>query len=109
MEFVQIQWTAGSIDEARRIMRYLVQEREVAFAEIIPWVESVSMLNNQLETIQESKVYMVTAKDKLQRVKDVIAKGSSFQIAEVIVLPVLEINEDFLHWIQESLRIPVGN
>ncbi len=40
-EFIEIHWTSGSIDEARKVARYLVQERYVACAQITPWVESI--------------------------------------------------------------------
>ena len=36
-EFIEIHWTSGSIDEARKVARYLVQERYVACAQISPW------------------------------------------------------------------------
>lgn len=109
MELIQIQWTVASLDEARRLARYLIQERLAAKAEVIPWIESIVMLNNQLETSQESKIVILTAKELYGKVEEVLVKGASFEIAECIVFPVSQVNSDFLHWIEESLRIPVGN
>lgn len=68
-EFIEINWTSGSIDEARKVSRYLVQERLVACAQIIPWIESIYMWNNQLETTQESKVTLKTKRIFFDEIK----------------------------------------
>jgi hypothetical protein len=44
-DFIEIHWTSGSLDEARKISRYLVQKRYVACAKIVPWIESVYIPN----------------------------------------------------------------
>ena len=59
-EFIEIHWASGSIDEARKISRFLVQERYVACVQITPWIESIYLWNGQLETSQESKIVMET-------------------------------------------------
>jgi periplasmic divalent cation tolerance protein len=102
-EFIEIHWTAGSIDEARRVCRYLVQERLVACAQIIPWIESVYMWDNQLETSQESKITLKTASELLSEVKEVILKNSSYDVPEITVLDIQDGNEDYLSWISESV------
>ena len=71
-EFIEIHWTSGSLDEARKIARYLVQERFVACAQIIPWIESIYMWNNQLETAQESKIILKTAKANYEKIREII-------------------------------------
>ena len=53
-DLCEIRFTAGSLEEARLVARFLVQERLVADAKIVPWVESVSRWNGELDTAQES-------------------------------------------------------
>ena len=60
MNFIQIYWTCGSLDEARKISRQLVEAKLVACANIIPWVESIFIWNDQLDTSQETKVIFKT-------------------------------------------------
>ena len=69
-DFIEIQFTAGSIDEARKIVRFLAQERHIACGQIIPWIESVYMWDNKLKTTQESKVTLKTRADKYDIVKE---------------------------------------
>ena len=68
-QLIEIHWACGSIDEGRKVCRYLVQERYVACAEIIPWIESIYMWNNQLETSQESKVILRTRHSKYEAIR----------------------------------------
>ena len=82
--FIEIHWTCGSLDEARKISRYLVQERCVASAQIIPWLETIYMWNNQLETTQESQVIFITRADLFEKVKTIIQENASYQIPEII-------------------------
>lgn len=100
--FIEIHWTSGSIDEARKISRYLVQERLVACAQIVPWIESVYMWNNQLETTQESKITFKTRLDNYDAIKEVIQKNCSYDIPEITYMIIDGGNKAYLDWLAES-------
>jgi len=100
--FIEIHWTSGSIDEARKVCRYLVQEREVACAQIIPWVESIYMWNNQLETTQESKVVLKARADQFDTIKEVIIQNSSYEVPEITFRRIEGGNKEYLDWMEES-------
>jgi len=102
-DFVEVHWTAGSLDEARRVCRFLVKERLVACAQIIPWVESVYMWNNELETGQESKMILKTKRDLISKVKEVILDNSSYEVPEITVVEIVDGNEAYLEWVAESV------
>lgn len=101
-DYIEIYWTSGSIDEARKISRYLVQERFVACAQIIPWIESIYMWNNQLETTQETKIILKTRRDRFDEIKKIIMDNSSYQIPEIIFTSIDGGNTEYLNWIEES-------
>jgi periplasmic divalent cation tolerance protein len=101
-EFVELQWSSGSIDEARRVARYLVNERLVACVQIIPWIESVYQWNNQLETSQESKVLLKTRRDRAEEVIDVIKTNSSYEVPEILLFEIIGGNQEYLDWLKES-------
>lgn len=102
--FIEIKWTAGSIDEARKIARYLVQERLVACAQIIPWIESIYMWNNQLETGQESFVTCKTIADNYPLIEKIILENHSYQVPEIIQTPILGGNQAYLDWLSETTK-----
>ena len=101
-DFIEIHWTSGSIEEARKISRYLVQERLVACARIIPWVESISLLNGQLDTTQESKVSLVASKDQYEKVQKIIRENSTYQVPEITYQAIDGVNEEYLHWLNST-------
>ncbi|MBA3958420.1 MAG: divalent-cation tolerance protein CutA [Parachlamydiaceae bacterium] len=103
-EFIEIHWTSGSLDEARKVSRYLVQERLVACAQIIPWLESVYMWNNQLETAQESKIVLKAPKENYDLIREVIEKNCSYQVPEITYFVIDGGNRSYMNWMQESTK-----
>lgn len=99
---IEMQWTSGSIDLARKISRYLVQERLVACAQIIPWIESVYMWNNQLETTQETKIIMKTREHLAHKVMKIILENHTYEIPEITWRPIAGGNPEYLNWVQEN-------
>ncbi len=101
-EFIEIHWTSGNLDEARKISRYLVQERYAACAQIVPWIESIFMWNNQLETAQESKIVMKTRLEHYEKIKEIILQNSSYEVPEITYIKIAGGNKEYLDWIVES-------
>ena len=101
-EMIEIHWTTGSIDEARRVCRYLVQERLVACAQITPWQESIYMWDNKLETAQESKVTLKTSREHFEAIEKVILDNSSYELPEITWRLVDGGHEEYLKWVEES-------
>ena len=99
--FIEVTWTAGSIDEARRACRYLVQERLVACAQIVPWMESIYMWDNRLETTQESKVVLKTRLEKFERVRDVILSNTHYEVPEITYTIIEGGHQPYLDWLKE--------
>lgn len=107
MEFIEIHWTAGTLDELRRVCRYLVQERLVACVQIIPWVESIYMWNNQLETAQESLAILKTRKDLYDQIRTIIEENCSYEIPQILFYPIKGGNASYLKWMEEEVSLAI--
>lgn len=101
-EFIQIQWTAGSIEEARKVSRFLVQEGLVACAQMIPWIESVYIWNGEIETEQESKVIYKTLKENYNRIKTIIEQNCKYEVPEITYIHIDGGNQTYLDWLRAS-------
>lgn len=100
-QFIEIHWTAGSVDEARRISRVLVQEGFVASAQIIPWIESIYMWDQKLETAQESKIVLKTTLESFGEIKELIEKNCSYEVPEITYRFIDGANQKYLDWMSE--------
>jgi periplasmic divalent cation tolerance protein len=101
-DLIEIHWTSGTIDEARKVSRFLAQERYIASAQIIPWVESIYMLDNKLETTQESKIIFKTVASNFDRIKEIIEKNCRYEVPEILLFKIEGGNEKYLSWLKES-------
>ncbi len=101
-EFIEIHWTSGSLDEARRVSRYLVQERYVACAQIIPWIESIFQWDNQLETSQESKIVLKTVAENYHKIREIIEQNCQYEVPEITWFTIAGGNKSYMDWLQET-------
>lgn len=108
-EFIEIHWSSGSIDEARKISRFLVQERYVACVQITPWIESIYLWNGQVETSQESKIILKTRKDLYEQIRKVIQENCTYQVPEITYQEIDGGNEEYLHWLRETTHHTTSN
>ena len=106
-DFIQIQWTTGSIEEARKVCRFLVQEKIVACAQIVPWIESIYLWNKQLETEQETKVVLKTHAQSYERVREVIMQNTKYELPEITWVEIAGGNEEYMKWLEDSVKEPV--
>lgn len=106
-EFIEIHWTSGSLDEARRVSRYLVQERLVASAQIVPWVESIYQLDNKLETTQESTIILKTRVENFDAIREVIEQNCKYEVPEILWFKIEGGNKSYLEWLEAAT--PAGS
>ena len=81
-----------------------MQTRLVACANIIPWVESVFMWNNELDTSQETKVIFKTRAERFEEVKEFILKNAKYEIPEILKVPITGGHEEYLNWVGENTK-----
>lgn len=103
-DFIEIHWTSGTLDEARHISRFLVQERYVACAQIIPWIESIFQWDNQLETVQESKIVFKTRLENYDKIKEIIEQNCKYEVPEITWMRIEGGNQAYLNWLNESTK-----
>ena len=95
--------TAGSRPEARRIARALLEHRLVACANIVPGVESHYWWQGKLNHAREWLLVMKTRRSRFRAVERAVKQLHSYQVPEIIALPLAAGQADYLRWIDESL------
>lgn len=94
--------TTGSIDEARRIGISLLEQKLAACVNIVPGVESHFRWENQIESETENFLVVKTRKSRLAKITAAVKKLHSYDVPEIIALPIIGGNPDYLDWIDRE-------
>jgi len=102
-EFVVVFVTVGSADEGDRLARALVESRLAACVNRVRAVQSIYRWQGKIESSDEELLIVKTRRDLFERLKEKIQQLHSYQVPEIIALPIIEGNENYLRWLDEEL------
>ena len=92
----------GSQDEARRVARALVDTRVCACVNIVPGIQSIYRWQGAIQEETEWMLIIKTKRELFERLCTELRKNHSYEIPEVIAIPVVEGNHDYLDWIDRE-------
>jgi periplasmic divalent cation tolerance protein len=96
--------TVPTPDEASRIARALVEERLAACVNIVPGMRSVYRWRGAVEEADEILLVAKTTRASFWRLRDRVLALHSYEVPEVIAVPIERGNTEYLSWITESVR-----
>ena len=96
--------TCGSASEAGRIARALVEQRLAACVGISSSVRSVYRWGGKLCDDREVLLVIKTSRDLFDRVRRAVEKLHSYQVPEVVCLPMIDASPNYLNWLTASVR-----
>lgn len=98
--------TASSKKEARKIASALVKNKLAACVNIVGNIESVFRWQGKVEAAKEALLVIKSQKAKLQATIKLVRSLHSYDVPEVIALPIVGGYKRYLEWIDGSLRRP---
>jgi|HubBroStandDraft_1064217.scaffolds.fasta_scaffold02925_8 periplasmic divalent cation tolerance protein len=97
--------TCGSRTEARKIARALVGQRLAAcVSEIGVSVASTYRWKGKVEAAKEFLLLIKTSKKRFAAVRDAVLKLHSYEVPEIIALPIAAGSRAYLDWIATSVK-----
>ncbi len=93
--------TTGSVREAERISKLLVEEHLVACANVIPSVRSFYWWEGKVCQDAEALILMKTTADKLEDLKTHLVRLHSYEVPELIVTPIQDGLAPYMNWVVE--------
>lgn len=96
--------TAGSREEAEQIAESLVGEMLAACVNIIPGVTSVYRWQEKVQRDQEWLLVAKTHSDALDDLVQRVQELHSYDVPEIIALPLTGGSEAYLRWIDREVR-----
>lgn len=94
--------TTHDLTEAQRIAGLLLSERVAACVNIVPAVQSSFWWQGKIDSADESLLVVKTREKLLDELTEIVKKNHSYDVPEIIALPIIGGNEDYLNWIDEE-------
>lgn len=96
--------TVGSEAEARKIADLLLDHRKAACINIVPRVDSSFWWQGKVDSAQESLLIIKTRESLLPEVTRLVKEAHSYTVPEIVALPIIGGNEDYLKWLDDEVR-----
>jgi periplasmic divalent cation tolerance protein len=96
--------TTSSGEEARKIAMLLLEQRKAACVNIIPKVDSLFWWQGKIDSAHEGLLVVKTRVSLLSEVVEIVKTAHSYKVPEIIALPVIGGNEDYLNWIDKEVQ-----
>ena len=101
-EAIVVLVTASSVPEAKKISEKLVQKKLVACANIISPVASIFRWHDDICRESEALLILKTQKDRFEKIVSQVKKMHSYDVPEIIALPIVAGEQEFLNWIHQK-------
>jgi len=95
--------TASDKKEALKIVRRLLDERLIACANIGGPVSSLFLWEGKIDEANEFLVIMKSRKDLFKKLSELVKEIHSYEVPEVLELPIMEGLPSYLEWMSASL------
>jgi periplasmic divalent cation tolerance protein len=102
--YVVVLIVAANTAEARRISRALVSSRLAACVNVTGRVSSLFWWKGKTDKANEVLMMAKSTRAKLPRIIRLVRSLHSYDVPEIIAVPIVGGNRDYLDWIDGSIR-----
>ena len=96
--------TAESRGEALKLSKELLDRKKAACINIVPRVESLFTWNGKIDCEDEALLVVKTRASVLDELTALVKELHSYDVPEVIALPIIGGNEDYLKWVRDEVE-----
>lgn len=104
MEFIVIYCTVPNKNEGKEIAKALIKHKLVACVNIMDKIESMFLWDGQMMEEKEALLMIKTKREMFEDINSVIQKLHSYNVPEVVAVPVIEADSTYLKWIAHEVR-----
>jgi periplasmic divalent cation tolerance protein len=95
--------TCGSAKEADAIARRLVEKRLAACVNLLPGAKSIYHWKGEVEESAEVMLVIKSSRELFDELRVELEKVHSYEVPELIALPIVDGSEQYLEWIDREL------
>jgi periplasmic divalent cation tolerance protein len=96
--------TCASEEEAERLARSLLDARLAACVNVLPRARSFYRWKGAVESAEESLMIIKTSRGLFEQARILLETAHSYELPEVLALPVVDGAETYLAWIDSNLQ-----
>lgn len=96
--------TCASAEEAERLARRVVDERLAACVNVLSPVRSFYRWKGAVEDSAEWLLIIKTMRDKFDALRAALESAHTYEVPEVIAIPIVEGLPNYLSWIERELQ-----
>ena len=98
--------TCGDVKTAKKIARALVERELAACVNLLPAaIESVYRWKGKIESAKEFLLVVKTTRERFTAVQWEVRRLHSYEVPEIIALPVVNGSRRYLAWIANSVKV----
>jgi len=96
--------TTSTEKEAHKIADVLLNQRKTACVNIVARVNSLFWWEDKIDSAQESFLIVKTKASLINEIVKIVKDNHSYDIPEIIALPVIGGNQAYLDWVNHEVR-----
>ncbi|MBU0600644.1 divalent-cation tolerance protein CutA [bacterium] len=102
LSYLVIFITTPTYEEAKDIAHRLLNEKKVACVNIVSGVFSLFWWQGKIDSSKEALLVIKTQEKFLEEIIKLVKGIHSYKVPEIIALPIIGGNQEYLKWISES-------
>ncbi|MFA5261680.1 MAG: divalent-cation tolerance protein CutA [Candidatus Omnitrophota bacterium] len=104
LQYIVVFVTVPNTEEAQGLARVLLEKKLVACVNIVPKVDSLFWWEGKIDRADECLLILKTRYFVFQALVEAIKAQHSYSVPEIIALPVIAGQDDYLAWIDETVQ-----
>ncbi|MDD1711192.1 MAG: divalent-cation tolerance protein CutA [Methanoregulaceae archaeon] len=103
-KYIVVLVTTADKEEAQRISQILLENKKAVCINIIPNVNSSYWWEGKIEKEKEYLLIVKTTGTKFDELVKLVKECHSYKVPEIIAIPMIAGNPDYLDWIDETIQ-----
>jgi periplasmic divalent cation tolerance protein len=104
ISYIQVLTTADKKEDAKRIARILLEARLAACIQVVGPISSLYWWKGKIEEDEEWLCIIKSRKDLYKELEKTIRKNHPYEVPEIIAIPIISGNRNYLKWMNMELK-----
>ncbi len=96
--------TSPDEEEAAKLARILIEQRLAACVSLIPKIRSFFLWEGKIDEQHEVLLVAKSTQPRLRELIETVQAHHSYQVPEIIALPIVEGSEKYLNWLKTEVK-----